>query len=156
MCLWLSITAIIFGVYSRPPNPGEFASSSEFMVVSGPAARLIIAATCLFVATFAPTWSPVSWAYPPELFPLRLRGKAVALTTSANWAVSFALAYFVPPAFENITWKTYVIFAVFCAVMYLHVYLLFPETANKTNKTLEKIEQIFDDTQPGGKLLILA
>ncbi|KAL2146323.1 hypothetical protein VTI28DRAFT_4348 [Corynascus sepedonium] len=101
MCLWLSITAIIFGVYCRPPNPGEFASSSESMVVSGPAARLIIAATCLFVAIFAPTWSPVLWAYPPELFPLRLRGKAVALATSANWAVNFALTYFVPPAFEN-------------------------------------------------------
>jgi len=54
------------------------------------------------------------------------------------------------------TWKTYVIFAVFYAVMYIHVYLLFPETANKTNKTLEKIEQIFDNTRPGGKLLILA
>ncbi|KAK4245979.1 general substrate transporter [Corynascus novoguineensis] len=146
MCLWLTLTAIIFGVYSRQPNPGEFASASESMVVSGPAARVIIAATCLFVATFAPTWGPVSWAYPPELFPLRLRGKAVALATSANWAFNFALAYFVPPAFENITWKTYVIFAVFCAVMYLHVYFLFPETANKT---LEEIEQIFDDKQPG-------
>ncbi|KAL2177289.1 general substrate transporter [Thermothelomyces heterothallicus CBS 202.75] len=146
MCLWLTITAIMFGVYARNAEPGEFASASESMVVSGPAARVIIAATCLFVASFAPTWGPVSWTYPPELFPLRLRGKAVALATSANWTFNFALAYFVPPAFENITWKTYVIFAVFCAVMFLHVFFFFPETANKT---LEEIEQIFDDKRPG-------
>jgi MFS family permease len=36
------------------------------------------------VETYAPTWGPVSWIYPPELYPLRLRGKAVALSTSSN------------------------------------------------------------------------
>ncbi len=88
----------------------------------------------------------MSWTYPPELFPLRLRGKAVALCTSANWAFNFALAYFVPPAFQYITWRTYVIFAVFCASMFVHTFFMFPETANKP---LEEVEEIFDDTRPG-------
>ncbi|KAK3299707.1 general substrate transporter [Chaetomium fimeti] len=146
MCLFLVINAIMFGVYARTPYPGEFPSASESMAVSGPAAWVIIVSTCLFVASFAPTWGPVSWTYPPELFPLRLRGKAVALATAANWTFNFALAYFVPPAFEHITWKTYIIFAVFCAVMHLHVFFLFPETANKS---LEEVAQLFDDTEPG-------
>lgn len=148
MCLWLSINAGLFATYSRDPYPGEFASASESMAVSGPPAKAIIATTYLFVASFAATWGPVSWTYPPELFPLRLRGKAVALSTSANWAFNFALAYFVPPAFANIKWKTYVLFAVFCAAMFLHVYFMFPETANKP---LEEVEDIFDDTKAGGK-----
>lgn len=88
----------------------------------------------------------MSWAYPPELYPLRLRGKAVALCTAANWTFNFALAYFVPPAMANITWRTYVVFAVFCFAMFWHVFFLFPETANKP---LEEVEDIFDDSRPG-------
>ena len=148
MCLWLCVNAAVFAVYSHPPLPGQFTSTAESMAVSGAPAKAIIASTYLFVASYAPTWGPISWTYPPELFPLRLRGKAVALCTSANWAFNFALAYFVPPAFARITWKTYVLFAVFCAAMFLHVLFMFPETANKP---LEEIEQIFDDTKPGGK-----
>jgi hypothetical protein len=83
---------------------------------------------------------------PFRLYPLRVRGKANALATSANWAFNFALAYFVPPAFENIRWKVYIVFGVFCTAMFLHVFFLFPETAQKP---LEEIEYIFDDTTPG-------
>ncbi|KAJ0104206.1 hypothetical protein N8I77_005249 [Diaporthe amygdali] len=146
MCLWLCVNAGLFAVYSRPARPGEFPSDAESMAISGPAAKAVIASTYLFVASYAPTWGPVSWTYPPELFPLRLRGKAVALTTSGNWAFNFALAYFVPPSFKNITWRTYVLFAVFCFAMFWHVFFFFPETANKA---LEEVDDIFDDTKPG-------
>lgn len=147
MCLWMCCNAGLFAVYGRPPTAADnFTSPSESMAISGSAAKAVIACTYLFVASYAPTWGPVSWTYPPELFPLRLRGKAVALCTSANWAFNFALAYFVPPAFQFITWKTYVLFAVFCAAMFIHVLLAFPETANKP---LEEVDEIFDDTRPG-------
>ncbi|KAF3765329.1 general substrate transporter [Cryphonectria parasitica EP155] len=146
MCLWMSVNAGLFAVYSVPATPHEFDSDAESMSIKGPAAKAVIASTYLFVASYAPTWGPVSWTYPPELYPLRTRGKAVALATSANWAFNFALAYFVPPAFANITWKTYVLFAVFCFAMFVHVLFMFPETANKT---LEEVVDIFDDTKPG-------
>ncbi|KAL8635484.1 MAG: hypothetical protein Q9228_007026 [Teloschistes exilis] len=110
--------------------------------VNGPASKAVIACSYLFVASYAPTWGPVSWIYPPELFPLRVRGKAVALATSANWAFNFALGYFVPPAFVNIKWQTYLVFGVFCFSMFVHVFFLFPETAGKT---LEEVVDIFED-----------
>lgn len=146
MCLWMCCNAGLFAVYSRPATPGEFSSDAESMSISGAPAKAVIACTYLFVASFAPTWGPVSWTYPAELYPLRVRGKAVALSTSANWAFNFALAYFVPPAFATITWKAYLLFAVFCFVMFWHVFFCFPETANKT---LEEVADIFDDTKPG-------
>ncbi|KAK9413098.1 putative Major facilitator superfamily (MFS) profile domain-containing protein [Seiridium unicorne] len=147
MCLWMCINAGLFAVYSRPPVPEDhFTTDSESMAISGAPAKAVIASTYLFVASYAPTWGPVSWTYPPELYPLRIRGKAVALATSANWAFNFALAWFVPPAFANITWKVYVLFAVFLFAMFFHVFFLFPETANKP---LEVVEAIFDDTTPG-------
>ncbi|KAK0284459.1 high affinity glucose transporter [Friedmanniomyces endolithicus] len=54
----------------------------------------------------------------------------------------FALGYFVPPAFENITWKTYIIFGIFCVAMTIHVYFMFPETAGKP---LEEVNAMFED-----------
>jgi len=146
MMTWLVINAGLLGRYSVPPAPHQFSSAAESMLITGAPSKAVIACTYLFVASYAPTWGPVSWIYPPELYPLRVRGKAVALSTSANWAFNFALAYFVPPAFANIKWKVYVIFAVFCAAMFIHVFFLFPETAQKP---LEEVEEIFDDTTAG-------
>lgn len=146
MMTWLIINGALLGAYSVPPTPGQFSSAAESMSITGPPAKAVIACTYLFVASYAPTWGPVSWIYPPELYPLRVRGKAVALSTSANWIFNFALAYFVPPAFANIRWQVYIVFAVFCFSMFVHVYFLFPETSQKL---LEEVEEIFDDTTPG-------
>ncbi|KAI5861214.1 general substrate transporter [Durotheca rogersii] len=147
MCLWLCINAGLFGAYSRPAVPEDgFDTAAISMVISGRAAKAVIASTYLFVASFATTWGPASWTYPAELYPLRVRGKAVALSTSSNWAFNFALAYFVPPAFANISWRTYVLFAVFCFAMFWHTFFLFPETANKT---LEEVADIFENNNPG-------
>lgn len=147
MTLWLSINAGLFAVYSRPATPEDhFDTAAISMVIGGAPAKAVIASTYLFVASYAPTWGPVSWTYPAELYPLRVRGKAVALATSANWAFNFALAYFVPPSFETISWKTYVLFAVFCFTMFWHTFFMFPETSNKT---LEEIAATFEDNGPG-------
>lgn len=63
-------------------------------------------------------------------------------TNVTQWAFNFALGYFVPPAFENIQWKVYILFGVFCAAMFIHVFFMFPETAGKT---LEEVEAMFTD-----------
>jgi hypothetical protein len=112
------------------------------MKLSGSAATGVIACTYLFVASFAPSWGPVSWVYPPELYPLRVRGKAVALSTSANWAFNTALGAFVPPAFATIRYKVYIVFGVFNFCMMVHAFFMFPETAGKT---LEDTEKMFED-----------
>jgi sugar porter (SP) family MFS transporter len=142
MMIWMFANAGIMGKYGVVVPGGIKGVAEESMRLSGAPAKGLIACTYLFVASYAPTWGPVSWVYPPELYPLRVRGKAVALATSANWAFNTALGLFVPSAFANIRWQTYIIFGVFLFVMLLHVYFLFPETAGKT---LEETEQIFED-----------
>ncbi|KAL8675552.1 MAG: hypothetical protein Q9168_000064 [Polycauliona sp. 1 TL-2023] len=143
MMTWLFANAGILASYGQWAGPDGVQNTKEASwEVSGAASKAVIACSYLFVASYAPTWGPVSWIYPPELFPLRVRGKAVALATSANWAFNFALGYFVPPAFVNIKWQTYLVFGVFCLAMTIHVFFLFPETAGKT---LEEIADIFED-----------
>lgn len=142
MGLWMYTNGAILAVHGVVVPGGIDGVAEESMKLSGAPAKGLIACTYLFVASFAPTWGPVSWIYPPELFPLRLRGKGVAVTTSANWAFNLALGLFTPPAFVNIMWKTYIIFGVFCTLMFFHVFFLFPETAGKT---LEETEYMFED-----------
>lgn len=83
---------------------------------------------------------PVSWTYPAEIFPMRVRSKAVSISTATNWIFNFALAYAVPPALNNIAYKTYFIFAAFNYATFIHVFFMFPETAGRT---LEEIEDVF-------------
>ncbi|CAM1502741.1 Fc.00g075170.m01.CDS01 [Cosmosporella sp. VM-42] len=142
MASFMYANAGILAVHGVVVPGGKDGVKEVSMTVSGPAAKGLIACTYLFVASYAPTWGPVSWIYPPELFPLRLRGKGVAFSTSGNWAFNTALGLFTPPSFENIRWKTYLIFAVFNTAMFIHVFFLFPETAGKT---LEETEAMFED-----------
>ena len=129
MATWLFVNAGILGGvghYAGPEGVNNIPEAST--MVSGVAARAFIASSYLFVASFAASWAPVRWIYAPELYPLRVRGKAVALAASANWLTNFAMGYFVPPALVNIQWRTYIILAVFCVAMFIHVYFMFPET----------------------------
>ncbi|KOS22479.1 High-affinity glucose transporter [Escovopsis weberi] len=142
MAIWMYTNAGILATKGEIVPGGIDGVAAQSMRVEGAAAKGLIACTYLFVASFAPTWGPVSWAYPPELFPLRLRGKGVALATSGNWAFNTALGLFTPSAFANIKWKSYILFAVFNTVAFFHVYFVFPETAGKT---LEETEAMFED-----------
>lgn len=142
MMIFMFANAALFKVHGVVVPGGVDSVPEESMKIGGAAGKAVIACTYLFVASYAPTWGPVSWTYPPELFPLRLRGFGVALATSGNWAFNTALGLFVPVAFENIMWKTYIVFGVFCAAMFIHVFLLFPETSGKT---LEETTAMFED-----------
>jgi len=104
------------------------------------ASKAIIACSYLFVCSFAVTVGPVSWTYPAEIFPMRVRSKAISLSTASNWAFNTALAWAVPPALANISFKTYFIFAAFNAAAAIHVFFMFPETKGRT---LEEIEDVF-------------
>lgn len=153
MCTWMFGNAGLMASYGRPaPEGGVGGIQEQSWQIEGAPARAVIAFTYLFVASFAPTWGPVSnglslhhtmlnieqvsWIYPPELFPLRVRGKAVALTTSSNWMFNFALSYFVPPAFVNIKWRAYLIFGCFNVAMFVHVFLCFPEVGAQSKQYL--------------------
>lgn len=102
--------------------------------------RGVLVCSYLFTMVYALTLAPVCWVYAPEVFPLYIRSKGMAVATAGNWAMNFALAYYVPPAMDNIGYKTFIIFGVFCVAMFIHMFLTFPETAQKT---LEEIDELF-------------
>lgn len=74
----------------------------------------IACAVFLFVFNtfFAIGWLGMTWLYPAEIVPLRIRAPANALATSSNWIFNFMVVMITPVAFENIGYKTYIIFAI--------------------------------------------
>ncbi|KUI69649.1 High-affinity glucose transporter [Cytospora mali] len=109
------------------------------------AAKGIISCCYIFVGIYGMTWAPVGWIYASEVFPITYRAKGVGVAAAGNWIFNLALAMFVPPAFTNITWETYMIFGTFCAFISIHVFFFYPETAGKS---LEEIEYVFESKVP--------
>lgn len=70
---------------------------SEFIVAavgtaldSQVSSKVLIAFTCVFIASFASTWGPLAWVVVSEIFPLRIRAKGVAISVASNWIFNFA------------------------------------------------------------------
>lgn len=65
MMTWMYANAGIMANYGEVVIGGINGVTEESMKLSGAPAKGLIACTYLFVASFAPTWGPVSWIYPP-------------------------------------------------------------------------------------------
>jgi MFS family permease len=145
LCLTVSGTVqAIYGEPNRHPTPAD-QEVTWLLVHKTAQSRIVIACSYLFVAIFATTWGPVSWIYPAEIFPTKLRTKAVSLTTASNWTWNCALAFAVPPLLREINWKMYIIFAVFNLLAFIQIFLMAPETKGRT---LEEMDQVFDSGRP--------
>ena len=94
----------------------------------------------VFNTFFAIGWLGMTWLYPAEIVPLRIRAPANALSTSGNWIFNFMVVMITPVAFDSIKHHTYTIFAVINALMVPSVYFFYPETAYRS---LEEMDSIF-------------
>ncbi|RAL01137.1 sugar porter family MFS transporter [Aspergillus ibericus CBS 121593] len=97
----------------------------------------------VFNTFFAIGWLGMTWLYPAEVVPLRIRAPANALATSSNWIFNFLVVMITPVAFDNIGYQTYIIFAVINAFIFPVVLFFYPETARRS---LEEMDRIFRKT----------
>ncbi|KIP07315.1 hypothetical protein PHLGIDRAFT_127752 [Phlebiopsis gigantea 11061_1 CR5-6] len=92
------------------------------------ASRAFVAMTWLFNLVFSSGIGPLSWAIPVEMFNNATRAKATAITSSAAWISNFMIAQVSPPAFANIGWKYYLVFAICGFTNALFFWAFLPET----------------------------
>ncbi len=139
--------------YYGQPNTDETRTNDNrditwIVLDNRPVSSAIVSCSYLFVATFATTWGPTSWTYPAEIYPSRIRAKAVSLATASNWFWNMVLAFGVPPLLWNISYKMYYIFGAFNAAAFIHMFL----TAHETKGfTLEEMDEVFDSGRPAWK-----
>jgi MFS transporter, SP family, arabinose:H+ symporter len=98
-----------------------------------------VAAAATFVACFAFSMGPIKWVFMSEVFPTRIRGRAVAISSLAVWTADAILNQLFPVLRDS--WGKHVTFYVFAAVLipqFFFVWKLMPETKGRT---LEEIER---------------
>jgi SP family arabinose:H+ symporter-like MFS transporter len=98
-----------------------------------------VAAAATFVACFAFSMGPIKWVFMSEVFPTRIRGRAVAISSLAVWTADAILNQLFPLMRDH--WGKSTTFYVFAAVLipqFYFVWKLMPETKGRT---LEEIER---------------
>lgn len=100
---------------------------------------LKVAAAATFVACFAFSMGPIKWVFMSEVFPTRIRGRAVAISSLAVWTADAILNQLFPLMRDS--WGknvTFYVFAVILIPQFFFVWKLMPETKGRT---LEEIER---------------
>jgi sugar porter (SP) family MFS transporter len=98
-----------------------------------------------YIACFALSVGPVTWVILSEIFPTRIRGRAIGIATVCLWLADFVVTQTFPMMDENI-WLVevfhrsfpFLVYAFFCVVSVLFIWRYVPETKGKT---LEEIER---------------
>lgn len=106
----------------------------------GPSAKGAGVGLFAYIAVFGATWLTVPWLYPAEINSLRTRTRANALSTCCNWLFNFTIVMVTPVMISNISWGTYLFFAVVNFGFIPVIYFLYPETKKRS---LEEIDIIF-------------
>ncbi|KAL9526809.1 Sugar transporter [Sphaerulina musiva] len=88
---------------------------------------------------FALGWLGITWLYPAEVTPMRIRTQAAGLATCSNWIFNYAVVQLAPIMINRIAWKTYFVFFCFNIAFIPCIYFLFPETNGHKLETLDAI-----------------
>ena len=92
----------------------------------------------LYVASFAVSLGPVFWLMISEIYPLKIRGRAMSIATVMNWASNLLVALTFLSLLRSVGRPgTFWLYAVTGVLAWIFVYRLVPETKGKT---LEQIE----------------
>ncbi|KAL2113989.1 hypothetical protein VUR80DRAFT_1285 [Thermomyces stellatus] len=91
------------------------------------------------------TWTPLQALYPAEILNTDIRAKGLAADKTVSGLASFVNLYATPIGLENIGWKMY---TVFLALHCLHWVLMYFVTVETKGRSLEELEEIFEDPHP--------
>ena len=92
-----------------------------------------------FIACFASCIGPVFWTLLSEIFPNRIRGKAIAFASFTQWIFNFFVVLLFPHFLASVGGtKTFLFLAMMSLLQWLFTFLYVPETKGKS---LEEIER---------------
>ena len=101
-----------------------------------------------YIASFAVSVGPVTWVILSEIFPTRIRGRAMAIATVCLWAANFIVSQTFPMMDGN-DWLIarfnhafpFWLYALLCVVAVLFIGVAVPETKGKSLEEIERAWQ---------------
>lgn len=100
-----------------------------------------------YIACFALSVGPVTWVILSEIFPTKIRGRAMSIATFFLWTANFIVSQSYPMMAESASLNAafhgafpFWIYGFFCVVSFIFVYWAIPETKGRS---LEEIERMW-------------
>jgi MFS transporter, SP family, xylose:H+ symportor len=98
-----------------------------------------------YIACFALSVGPVTWIMLSEIFPISIRGRAMAIATVSLWTANFLVSQTFPMLDENKFLVArfhhgfpFFLYALFCFLEVVFVWLKLPETKNRSLEEIAK------------------
>lgn len=139
LCVAVASSPIFFHMNTQPPTTNQVAFT-------------IVGACGLYICAFAYSWGPIPWVVCAEIFPNKLRGKAMSVSTATNWLTNFLIAQLTPimynPSAFNL-YGTFLIFGCCCVIMTCFIYVSLPELSGHA---LENIGEVFATFRSNSKV----
>jgi sugar porter (SP) family MFS transporter len=139
----VSLTAVGISFLSLNRIPSQPVDSPAAPSAAG---TVTLVALVVYIASFAFSLGPVVWTVINEIFPNRVRGRAVAVATAFNWGSAWLVSQFFLTLIESIgNSATFYLFAFFSVLAYIWIWKRVPETKGRT---FEEIQMIWEDDNP--------
>jgi SP family xylose:H+ symportor-like MFS transporter len=116
---------------------GMFAIGSlAFMNIIGISTLIFI---IIYTASFMMSWGPICWVLISEIFPNKIRGRAVAIAVAAQWAANYLISSTYPAMMELSSGGTYLFYGIMSILSFIFVWKMVPETKGKTLEEMETL-----------------
>lgn len=100
---------------------------------------LLLSLILVYIACFAFSLGPVVWVILSEIYPNKIRGRAMSIATIAVWIGTATIGQLIPVSLDNLGPDiTFWIFALFCIPTIYIGWKLLPETKGKTLEDIER------------------
>lgn len=101
---------------------------------------IILVLILMYIASFSASVGAVTWVIVSEIFPNKLRSKAMSVSIVSLWLANFALILVFPMMLNRLGGATsFLFFDAMCVLLLLFVIFKLPETKGKSLEELEKI-----------------
>jgi MFS family permease len=99
---------------------------------------VILIAMFVYIGGYQVGFGPITWCVVSEIFPMEIRGKALAFGVELNYLLNFLVQFTFPMIHETLGWgPTFLLFGILLAVCFFFIHYFVPET---TGLTLEQIQ----------------
>jgi hypothetical protein len=92
-----------------------------------------------FVASFALAMGPVVWVVLSEIFPTRVRGRAMSIATLCLWAACYLVSQTFPVLLARLAGAVFFVYAAMCAAAFAFIWLAVPETKGRALEDIEAL-----------------
>lgn len=140
----MSITFIIYSVLGSVDlyqhgydGPAKHSTGSAMIFI-----------TCLFIFFFASTWAGGVYTIVSEIYPLRIRSKAISVASACNWIFGFLISFFTPMITGDIHFYYGFVFTGCLIFSFFFVYFFVYETKGLT---LEEVDELYSQGIPAWK-----